>query len=94
MKVKVLALSALVIAMSGCAARVKDIPTGHGDGHLVECNGAFSGWAKCYNKAAELCQGSFSTENEQAVARTFGGAFLFGSAQERSMVVQCVKDED
>lgn len=93
MKIKLAVLTA-AIALSGCSARVQDIPTGFGKGYLVECNGAFSGWGKCYRKADEICKGkSFTVDNAQAVARTFGGAFLFGSAQERSMVVQCVDEE-
>ncbi|MGL5013954.1 MAG: hypothetical protein ACRC6V_06645 [Bacteroidales bacterium] len=85
-------------ALSGCAAKVgKPMPSGNGtEAFVVQCNGAFQEWSQCYEKAAEICGPYFYTSNEQASSRTFGGALIFGSVKDRSMVVECTPlvDED
>lgn len=91
---KKLVIVGFVAVMSGCAAKVTPIPTGVGDGHLIECSGgAFSSWARCYKKAAEICKGgNFIVENPQSNPNTFGAALFFGTTMQRSMVVQCTDD--
>lgn len=91
---KAVIMLAALAGLSGCAPKVHGpMPSGNGtEAHVVECNGAFQEWTQCYDKAAELCGPYFFTSNEQSGARPFGGAFIFGSLQERSMVVECIPD--
>lgn len=88
---KKLIVVGVALLMSGCAAKVTDIPTGHGQGHLVECSGGmFSSWARCYRKADEVCEGKgFTVDNPQSNPNTFGAALVFGTTMDRSMVIQC-----
>lgn len=88
---KKLIVVGVAMLMTGCAAKVQEIPTGQGKGYLVECSGgAFSSWAKCYKKADEICQGkNFYVENPQSNPNTFGAAVVFGTTMQRSMVVTC-----
>ncbi|MGL4519643.1 MAG: hypothetical protein ACRCUJ_08215 [Phocaeicola sp.] len=85
-----------LVALSGCSARVQEIPHGNGGtGYVVECSGPLQRWGSCYKKASELCEGgTFEVSNAQAVTQLFGGAFVFSGTQDRSMVVKCDPDFD
>jgi hypothetical protein len=80
--------------LAGCAtSSVTYLPDG-GEGHSIECSGTALSWAKCEQKAGEICK----TAGYEVLSRTGdsqstigGGQFgvYGGTYQTRSMLVKC-----
>ena len=53
-------LVAALVGLTGCAATVEPIQTPGGQlGHVIDCTNS-AGWQGCYEKAAEVCAGTYA----------------------------------
>lgn len=80
-------LAAVVILLvTGCAATVTPMKTPDGNkGFLVECDGAASSWAACYETASKSCQGPYKVVDRNESTIPTG----LGPLVRRNLIIEC-----
>jgi hypothetical protein len=91
---KVLVISAILAALSGCATAEKTYLNNGQQGLAIDCSGEANSWATCYEKADASCAGTGyniigtdGTPSLKESEKTLG--VDVGNFKSRSVVVVC-----